>query len=1150
MNVGEARGSLIINGLDKTIKDLQFAKRWLEALNIEERKSRNIVKQHIEEVKKLSPTVAKVVGENTRFRDTLKSINAGLNEQNNKLLRQIKLEETLARVRATTKIRRDGGFATWSSGVDTAQAARRDQVNAVKDGIKSRLSTPVPSGFAGWSKQTNENITKINAETAELLKKFKLLSVQSPFDKFNAGLRRFTQTLNAKPIEKVIKPLHGVSTQIKSLTARIRENMPHSAGWLQRFGLVAAGFWIAYRAINAVEYAISNLTQTFTGGAEILNEYVDAVAQMSGMIALISTGGTYMDRYAQASEFMNATIKEFVRISPRYGLSMESISNGLQELAQFGVVVRKDMVESTAATFSLIDRIATTVGSSAKQVRQEIQSIFTGQARVTDQVARMIRNVMPELWKQLKGHSLTAQQKWELMISKFGEFKHAVEEANKSLRMQTNILRNNLSIISGKSLESSGIFALWVKELREINERLITADGKFGDLGTKMYEIFYRVWQVIQRTVDALKLMLDFAGGIIDVFRGMSSELRNTLLSSIKWAVALAAIKGTLGLIVSLVKGLKLNLIISGIGAISRGLGIIAGTLVSRVLPAFIAMAPTLIPVTAAVAGIAAAIYVLPAALSTASEGAKLLGNIIKDHVGYWVDWARVKWHNFVEMVKHPIDKEARNILSDPNLPELINWEKELEKLKNSFVDYLKADTKALKDLMSESFDSLVSKAKGLLDILGDIISNIHGVSTLKDKFSEAKSQLSELKGIGEKAFDGMGDRALALFSKLDKIKAPLIDPDQNPLNVNIPRDGDEDSKTAESWLKTRAKLFSDILKSSMDQFEAKTYDARYEAQELLDKFKGIAGSSEIINYWLKLNEASIRREKTLYQEELRVRNALADLDLRERISFVSREDSLKAQIALQQDLLKVYRDSLSQVAPNSQEYLTLMDKLSTATRTLASDMAELNRLSQSTAEGMTYGFRRAVDELPSAFAVGETASRSIIGSMQQGWKDFFYSTKDGLRGVEDAFLRFTDNLLKAFTDMIGEMSAKWMASAFMNMFIPSGAGSFGPGNDLQAANAEFSYASGGVIPEPVFGYGMRSGKSYSFAENGPETVIANGGTVGVPNINFALNVKNESSARVNASQSAPRFDGEKFVIDVILKNADQNGKLRGMFRS
>lgn len=37
-------------------------------------------------------------------------------------------------------------------------------------------------------------------------------------------------------------------------------------------------------------------------------------------------------------------------------------------------------------------------------------------------------------------------------------------------------------------------------------------------------------------------------------------------------------------------------------------------------------------------------------------------------------------------------------------------------------------------------------------------------------------------------------------------------------------------------------------------------------------------------------------------------------------------------------------------------------------------------------------------------------------------------------------------------------------------------------------------YASGGIIPEPVLGIGMRSGSPYTFGENGPETVVPGAG--------------------------------------------------------
>jgi TP901 family phage tail tape measure protein len=64
-------------------------------------------------------------------------------------------------------------------------------------------------------------------------------------------------------------------------------------------------------------------------------------------------------------------------------------------------------------------------------------------------------------------------------------------------------------------------------------------------------------------------------------------------------------------------------------------------------------------------------------------------------------------------------------------------------------------------------------------------------------------------------------------------------------------------------------------------------------------------------------------------------------------------------------------------------------------------------------------------------------------------------------------------------------------------------------------AHDHFAMASGGVIKEPVFGWGLSSGASYSFGERGPETVVpgvdaaaGSGGTVVVNRtINVTVNV-------------------------------------------
>ena len=81
----------------------------------------------------------------------------------------------------------------------------------------------------------------------------------------------------------------------------------------------------------------------------------------------------------------------------------------------------------------------------------------------------------------------------------------------------------------------------------------------------------------------------------------------------------------------------------------------------------------------------------------------------------------------------------------------------------------------------------------------------------------------------------------------------------------------------------------------------------------------------------------------------------------------------------------------------------------------------------------------------------------------------------------------------------------------FMNQYERPAPATENLANRLAGANAAYAagYAGGGIIPEPVLGYGLHSGRPYTFAEHGPETVIpgttstAGGGSKPVINFNY-----------------------------------------------
>ena len=112
--------------------------------------------------------------------------------------------------------------------------------------------------------------------------------------------------------------------------------------------------------------------------------------------------------------------------------------------------------------------------------------------------------------------------------------------------------------------------------------------------------------------------------------------------------------------------------------------------------------------------------------------------------------------------------------------------------------------------------------------------------------------------------------------------------------------------------------------------------------------------------------------------------------------------------------------------------------------------------------------------------------TQDLIGS---AFTAAFSQGENALESFKNAFLRILSQLaVKAAT--FGILSA-----IFPGASIGFGSFMFGKG-----------FAEGGVIPEPIVGVGLNSGQGYTFGEEGPETVIPNGGAAGVT-INFNGNI-------------------------------------------
>jgi len=162
------------------------------------------------------------------------------------------------------------------------------------------------------------------------------------------------------------------------------------ATWWARFGTVALGFTIAYRALNVLEAGVRRVV-------EIIGEAIKesgALASVQAKLALWTTMHSKgVVTYAEAFTYARGSMLELMRASVTSLSSIEELSTGLDEMGQTLGLVRKETVKSAVDLVDFTVLVAQTTGSVTRQVRQEIQSLLQGQIRTTDIVIRTMRKM-------------------------------------------------------------------------------------------------------------------------------------------------------------------------------------------------------------------------------------------------------------------------------------------------------------------------------------------------------------------------------------------------------------------------------------------------------------------------------------------------------------------------------------------------------------------------------------------------------------------------------------------------------------------------------------------------------------------------------------------------------------------------------------
>jgi len=218
------------------------------------------------------------------------------------------------------------------------------------------------------------------------------MAIQGPdvVTRFIADISEFVRgtQLAQTHLRKSTKEMEGGVGQFAD--SMDRQGHRISGSWWKRFGTVALGFTIAYRAMNVFENGLMKLGETIKESIRQSGQLAEQQAKNAFWMTVFADRTiTFSDAFKIAAGSINALREESVRSIS----SIDELMTGIDELAQAGLPIEKRLIPHMVSLVDFTGMVAQTVGSTTRQIRQEVQALMDGTVRVTNQVVRVMKNM-------------------------------------------------------------------------------------------------------------------------------------------------------------------------------------------------------------------------------------------------------------------------------------------------------------------------------------------------------------------------------------------------------------------------------------------------------------------------------------------------------------------------------------------------------------------------------------------------------------------------------------------------------------------------------------------------------------------------------------------------------------------------------------
>lgn len=300
----------------------------------------------------------------------------------------------------------------------------------------------------------------------------------------------------------------------------------------------------------------------------------------------------------------------------------------------------------------------------------------------------------------------------------------------------------------------------------------------------------------------------------------------------------------------------------------------------------------------------------------------------------------------------------------------------------------------------------------------------------------------------------------------------------------------------------------------------------------------------------------------------------IREVEMKQRLA-----DQYNINAEMQKSINKASADMLPPMAKARDEYAKQQRQLDDLLQAEEARLEHIKAFGDG-AKGETEAIKKNIELVKQQKAIVAEQGRqntTIYGMWQRSLNEMKDSVDSKLAGAfEGVFDAFADGIVEgknSFNDMIVSMTKDlekfFLKMAMMKMFESSFGGLFGSAasgaaqSNGKAFTGSSSFANGGIMtsegPLPLrkyakggiatspqvalFGEGSMNEAYVPLPDGRSIPVTMKGAQSGAPQVNF--NIINSSGVEMEGQQTSSRFDGEKYIVDVVIKAMSRPGALR-----